>query len=205
MPIPELAAATSPSGVAYTALVLADVAPIALALAGLALGLIILVVAVRGAARALYHVRRRGSSDAALARLGQELDPRLELIQRRADALRRGQLAPGELVTLVSDVLDEVTAAGASARSIRGPTRGGATHDDLVLELLRASRALESILDACLALEGSTDAERRDRASTVLKWGHLNLIQARASLAEHVKRLEKGVRTGKSWWRASRI
>ena len=187
------------------AMPVATLALIALAVIGSGLGVVVMALAARRAARAIYRARHRGNANATTARLGRELDPRLDLIQRRVDALRHDQLAPAELIALVSDTLDHVAVASQTVKALQVPPEGDAARDGFALELLRASRALESILDACLALEGTADSSRRDRAATVLKWGHVNLIHARASLAERVTQLEEGLRAGKSGWRTSRI
>jgi len=184
---------------------LAELAVIALAVIALAGAGVVMALAVRRAARALYRARHRGDDGAAMAQVGRELDSRLDLIQRRVDAVRHEQLAPGELIALVSDTLDEVAVASETVRGIALPPGRDAVRDGFALELLRASRALESILDSCLALEGTSDAHRRIRAAIVLKWGHLNLIHARESLAEQVTQVEEVANAREPGWRTSRI
>jgi hypothetical protein len=137
--------------------------------------------------------------------MGHDLDDRLGLVLRRVEAVRRDDASAGEIIILVSEATDAVTAADRTVKSLAVAPEREATRDAFELELLHAARALEAILDACLELEGSTQTERRDRALKVLKWGHLNLFRARASLADHADVLDELGHEGDSGWRASRI
>ncbi len=200
MPLGDLAA-LSLAALSLAALPLVELAVVALAVAGI----VVMALAVRRAARALYRARRRGDPAATMAQAGRDLDPQLELVERRVDALRHDQLAPAELIALVSEALDEVAAVSEGVKALQVPPGADAGRDGFSMELLRASRALDSILDACLALEGTTGADRRARAAIVLKWGHLNLMHVRQSLAEQVGQLEEVADARRSRWRTSRI
>jgi hypothetical protein len=70
---------------------------------------------------------------------------------------------------------------------------------------MHSSSALETLLDACLELEGTTQDDRRQRAQASLKWGQLNLIRARQSLVEHSVEAASMARGNGRDWRPSRI
>lgn len=176
-----------------------------LALLFLAGGVVVgAVLAVREGARRLYLLRRRGQSGPRLAHLGGELDRELELVLRRVDAVRRDEAPPADVVALVSRAVDAVAEAERTVKALPVAAERAATRDAFELELIHAARALEAILDACMSLEGSSRVERRTRALTTLKWAHLNLYRARASMAEQAHVLDDAERRD-SGWHASRI
>jgi hypothetical protein len=101
--------------------------------------------------------------------------------------------------------VETVGRAAEQVKELAVPAGGEALHDTVEHELLRASSALEAILDACLALEGTTQGDRAARARKSLQWGHLNLMRARESLVRHAAEAEAFGAAGKQGWRASRI
>ena len=164
-----------------------------------------LLLAIRRAARVLYRARRRGDFGLALGRIGREVTVELEVVLGRVDAVRRDQLAPAEIVSLLVQTVDTVGSAGQRVKTMAVPSGGAAVHDAVGHELLRASSALEAILDACIALEGTTQGDRVTRARKSLQWGHLNLVRVRESLMGHAAEAEAFATPGKQGWRASRI
>jgi hypothetical protein len=170
-----------------------------------AVGAIMLIVVVRSAARALYRARRRGEFGASLARVERQLETEIDVVVRRVEGVRKDQLAPGEIIALLSQTVDSFAEADKTVKAMSVPPQGEALRDALGEELLRGTRALEAVLDSCLALEGTTQGDRRARARTSLKWGHLNLVRTRDSLAEGAQQAEALVGAGKAGWRASRI
>jgi hypothetical protein len=170
-----------------------------------AVGAIVLIFVVRSAARALYRARRRGEFGASLARVERQLEVEVDVVLRRVDGVRRDQLAPGEIIALLSQTVDSFNEAGQTVKAMAVPPEGEALHEAFGVELLRGTRALEAVLDSCLALEGTTQGDRRARATTSLKWGHLNLVRTRDSLAEGALHAEALVGARKAGWRASRI
>jgi hypothetical protein len=166
---------------------------------------VVLGLVVWQGARLLARVRRVGRVGSGLARMGRELESELDLVVRRVDAVRREEITAGEIIALVSQAVDEVGEANRTVKSLPVAPERAATRDAFELELLHAARALEAILDACLELEGSTQAERRERALTTLKWGHVNLVRAHTNLAEQVQVLDGLGQAGDSGWRTSRI
>jgi hypothetical protein len=180
---------------------LADV----LLIAAGAVGAIVLILLVRVAARALYRARRRGEFGASLARVERQLEVEVDVVLRRVDGVRRDQLAPGEIIALLSQTVDSFNHAGQTVKAMSVPAEGEALREAFGVELLRGTRALESVLDSCLALEGTTKGDRQARARTSLKWGHLNLVRTKDNLAEGAQLAEALVGSRKARWRASRI
>ena len=168
-----------------------------------ALGLAIFVI--QRSARLVARLRRRGRAGEVLASTGRAVDLELDHVLRRVEAVRTEQMAPAEIVTLLSEAVDSVGAAASRAKSISVPPEAEELRSAFVAELMHSSRALETLLDACLDLEGTTQDERRQRAQGSLKWGQLNLIRARQSLVEHSVAAASLARNGNGEWRASRI
>jgi len=164
-----------------------------------------LIFAIQRAARVVARLRRRGRAGDVLASLGRSVDLELDLVLRRVEAVRTEQNAPAEIVTLLSEAADSVTAAGQRAKTLSVPAEAEPLRDAFVAELMHSSGALESLLDACLELEGTTQDERRQRAQASLKWGQLNLIRARQSLAEHAVEAATLASDSNRDWRPSRI
>ena len=163
------------------------------------------IFVIQRSARLLSRLRRRGRAGEVLANLGRSVDLELELVLRRVEAVRTEQIAPAEIVTLLSETVDSVGAAGQRAKSLSVTPGVELLRDAFVAEFMHSSRALESLLDACLELEGTTQDERRQRAQASLKWGQLNLIRARESLVEHSVEAASLARSGNRGWRPSRI
>lgn len=173
-----------------------------------ALGVVVLGIAllvVQRLARILARLRRRGRAGEVLATTGRTVDLELELVLRRVEAVRTEQIAPAEIVTLLSEAADQVGAAGQRAKSLTVPPEAESLRDAFVAELMHSSSALETLLDACLELEGTTQDDRRQRAQASLKWGQLNLIRARQSLVEHSVEAASMARSNGRDWRPSRI
>ena len=168
-------------------------------------GAIVLILLVRTGARALYRARRRGEFGASLARVERQLEGEIDVVLRRVEAVRGDQLAPGEIIALLSQTVDSFAEAGQTVKALAVPAEGEALREAFGVELVRGTRALEAVLDSCLALEGTTQGDRQTRARTSLKWGHLNLLRTRDSLAEGALDAEAFVGSGKAGWRTSRI
>jgi hypothetical protein len=170
-----------------------------------AVGGIVLILLIRVAARALYRARRRGEFGASLARVERQLEVEVDVVLRRVEGVRRDQLAPGEIIALLSQTVDSFNEAGQTVKAMSVPPEGEALREAFGVELLRGTRALEAVLDSCLALEGTTKGDRQARARTSLKWGHLNLVRTKDSLSEGAQLAEALVGARKAGWRASRI
>jgi hypothetical protein len=170
-----------------------------------AVGAIVLILLVRAGARALYRARRRGEFGASLARVERQLETEIDVVVHRVEGVRRDQLAPGEIIALLSQTVDSFNEAGETVKAMSVPPQGEALRDAFGVELLRGTRALEAVLDSCLALEGTTQGDRQARARKSLKWGHLNLVRTRDSLAEGAELAEAFIDPRKAGWRASRI
>jgi hypothetical protein len=173
-----------------------------------AAALIVLGVAiflVQRSARLVARLRRRGRAGEVLASTGRAVDLELDHVLRRVEAVRTEQMAPAEIVTLLSEAVDSVGTAADRAKSLSVPPEADELRSAFVAELMHASRALETLLDACLDLEGTTHDQRRQRAQGSLKWGQLNLIRARQTLVEHSVAAASLAHNGSGEWRTSRI
>lgn len=153
-----------------------------LLLGGVAAALL-LVVALLLRRRTVGRPRPRSVPAGVEVAISRRVDERLGLAVAGVRAVRRGEQAPAELVPFLSATIDALAEDATLVREAPLPAGREAARDAIVAGIVRASRLTERVLDACLALEGTTRPENRERAERSLKWAEANLIEARAALA----------------------
>ncbi len=122
--------------------------------------------------------------------LAARVDTSLEGATGRIDAVRRGQAAADTIGPTIEAATDAVVRYAEEARAFRGPAHVQAIRDDLVSELERAARALETVDHGATILAQVRRRGRELEAQTALKRGYLNLLHAREAIARHAQRVD---------------
>jgi hypothetical protein len=175
-----------------------------LAAAG-AFGAIVVLALMRPAARAVHRIRRRRDPASALGRIADGTAVELARVLARVDAVRRDEIAAAEIVALLAQTAEATGRAAERVKEIAVPPGSVALHDEVGHDLVRATSAVETILDACLALEGTTRGDRAAQARKSLQWGQVNLAHIQEELAHHAADAEALDAPDGQGWRASRI
>jgi len=122
--------------------------------------------------------------------LAARVDTSLEGATGRIDAVRRGQAAADTIGLTIEAATDAVERYAQEARAFHGPPQVRAIRDDIVSDLERATRALQTIDHGATILSGVRRGDRELEAQTALKRGYLNLIHAREAIARHAQRVD---------------
>ena len=122
--------------------------------------------------------------------LAARVDTSLEGATGRIDAVRRGQASADTIGPTIEAATDAVERYAEEARAFHGPPQVQAIRDDIVSDLERAMRALQTIDHGATILSRVRRGDRELEAQTALKRGYLNLIHAREAIARHAQRVD---------------
>jgi len=126
----------------------------------------------------------------AVRDLSARVDISLEGATSRIDAVRRGHAAAETIGPTIGAATDAVERYAEQTRALHGPPHVLAIRDDIVAELERAARALQTVDHGATIMAQVRRRGRELEAQTALKRGYLNLIHAREAIARHALRVD---------------
>ena len=178
---------------------------IVLPLVLLALLVVVLVLLARRAGVALARTRQVTGFQRQVAGLLGRVDPAVERLIGRVDAVRRHQVPADEIRQLLGETHATLTAELDVATAWQVPQGFGDLAAAATDDLQRAARAVEMIVFGAELTTRGDSRQRELEAQTAIKRGYLNLLHARRSLLDHVAALDARTSALPRGWRASRI
>lgn len=166
---------------------------------------ILLGLFVQRASKALAQTRAVAGFQRDASELATRIDGTLEQLATRVDAVRRGQLPPGEIQAELRAGLDAMAGYLEEARKIRTPDELSETRNLIAQDIQRGARSLEMVLHGVRMWGGGYGRQAELEAQTSIKRGYLNLLHARETVGEHLSDLAEARAAGESKWRTSRI
>jgi hypothetical protein len=166
----------------------------------------VVVAFVRRAARALAQARELERYVRETAAVAANVDATLGRLITRVDAVRRGQVAPGEAETDLADAALALEADLEAATAVEPPSGLPKGAPNLGRDVERALRALEMVSHGCRVASGAEGRRQGElEAQTSIKRGYLNLLHAREAFLEHASDAAATRAEAARKWRASRI
>jgi hypothetical protein len=148
-------------------------------------------IVLRRAGRIVARTREVDAFRSTVRDLVTRIDESLGGATDQIDAVRRGQLGADAVDEVVSSASDAVERYLAEARDLAGPPAAAAIRDDIVAELERAGRALDTVGHGAAILAKVRRRGRELEAQTAIKRGYLNLIHAREAIERHGARAQE--------------
>jgi hypothetical protein len=160
---------------------------------------------VQRASKALAQTRAVAGFQRDASELATRIDGTLEQLVTRVDAVRRQQVAPGEIQAELRSGLDAMAGYLEEARKIRTPDELAETRNLIAQDIQRGARALEMVVHGVRLWTGGYGRQSEMEAQTAIKRGYLNLLHARETVGEHLTDLAEARAAGDRKWRTSRI
>jgi hypothetical protein len=166
---------------------------------------ILLLLFLQRAGRALAQVRQMEGYQREAADLAARMDDSLRGLIERVDAVRRHEVDPGEVLDEVEAAIGQMETFLQEARAIKAPPELAAGQELIAADLNRGLRALEMIRHGTLMTTTHLGRAGELEAQTSVKRGYLNLLHARDAVLEHTTDLAEARDATANKWRTSRI